>query len=231
VSGRSASTVRVLILGDSITQGRVGDRTWRYWLWKELQRRGADVDFVGPRTGEFDPDTEDKDDPSGYPDPAFDQDHAAQWGDSMALPAYDVRTLLTDHRPHLVINDEGYNDLAVLAESPAELARRMGAFVAEVRSVDERTDVVLGQLPHTWRTDVRLYNALLLDLADAVDRSSSRVVVARAPDDFTAEEDTYDGTHPSASGEVKIARQFAAALGTLPLPTAPDRSTPGESRE
>jgi len=217
VSGRSDSTVRVLILGDSITQGRVGDRTWRYWLWKELQRRGADVDFVGPRTGEFNPDTEDKDDPSGYPDPAFDQDHAAQWGDSMALPAYDVRTLLTDHRPHLVINDEGYNDLAVLAESPAELARRMGAFVAAVRSVDRRTDIVLGQLPHTWRSDVRLYNARLLDLADALDLPSSRVVVARAPDDFTADKDTYDGTHPSASGEVKIARQFAAALAELPL--------------
>jgi len=224
VSGRGDSTVRVLILGDSITQGRVGDRTWRYWLWKELQRRGADVDFVGPRTGEFNPDTGDQDDPSAYPDPEFDQDHAAQWGDSMAMPAYDVRTLLTDHRPHLVINDEGYNDLAVLAEAPTELVRWMDAFVAEVRSVDRRTDLVLGQLPQTWRSDVRLYNALLLDLADAVDLPSSRVVVARAPDDFTAAEDTYDGTHPSSSGEVKIAWQFAAALAELPLPTSSDRA-------
>ena len=70
-------------------------------------------------------------------------------------------------------------------------------------------------------------NALLLDLASAVDRRASRVVVARAPEDFTAADDTYDGTHPSASGEVKIAEQFAAALTGLWTSTAPDRASGG----
>jgi lysophospholipase L1-like esterase len=213
--GRPERPARVLILGDSVTQGRGGDRTWRYWLWKALQDAGAAVDFVGPRTGEYNPETDDLDDDSAYADPDFDQDHAAQWGDSMALPAYDVSALVTEHRPDVVVNDEGYNDLAVLAETPAEVVLRMQSFVAEVRAVDNGVDIVLGQLPHTWRTDIRVYNALLLDLVQAVDRPSSRVVVAPAPGDFVAEDDTYDGTHPSPSGEVKIARQFAAVLVDL----------------
>jgi len=83
--------------------------------------------------------------------------------------------------------------------------------------MDGGVDIVLGQLPHTWRTDVRLYNAMLLDLGGMADAPGSRVVVASAPRDFTADEDTYDGTHPSASGEVKIARQFATALAALPI--------------
>jgi lysophospholipase L1-like esterase len=217
VAGRHEPPTRVLILGDSLTQGRVGDRTWRYWLWKAVQEAGAAVDFVGPRTGEYNPDTEDLDDASHYPDPDFDRDHAAQWGDSIALPAYDASTLVADHRPDVVINAEGYNDLAVLAEPPVEVVHRMQAFVAQVRAVDGGVDIVLGQLPHVWRTDVRLYNALLLGLAGTADGPGSRVVVAQAPEDFTAEEDTYDGTHPSASGEVKIARQFATALAVLPI--------------
>src|SRR3954452_2181716 len=36
-AGRHEPPTRVLILGDSLTQGRVGDRTWRYWLWKAVQ--------------------------------------------------------------------------------------------------------------------------------------------------------------------------------------------------
>ena len=222
-----APTTRLLILGDSITQGKVGDRTWRYWLWKHLQHEGADVDFVGPRRGEFNPDTEDTDDPSGYPDPGFDQDHAAQWGDSMALPAYDAGRLVADHRPDVVINAEGYNDLAVLAEAPAELVRRMEQFVAQVRAVLPGVTVVLGQLPHTWRTDVRVYDALLRDLVAELDRPESRVVVALAPGDFTADEDTYDGTHPSPSGEVKIAAEFAAALAGLSLSASRPPDHPG----
>ncbi|MFF0204433.1 fibronectin type III domain-containing protein [Streptomyces sp. NPDC005017] len=47
---------RVMIVGDSITQGREGDFTWRYRLWQWLRSQKVAVDFVGPYSGTFTPD-------------------------------------------------------------------------------------------------------------------------------------------------------------------------------
>ena len=42
--------LRVLLVGDSVTQGSAGDSTWRYRLWKHLEATTAGpVDLVGPR--------------------------------------------------------------------------------------------------------------------------------------------------------------------------------------
>src|SRR3569623_1685870 len=49
-SASAAPTVRIMMAGDSITQGRNGDYTWRYRFDAELQRQGVtDVDLVGPK--------------------------------------------------------------------------------------------------------------------------------------------------------------------------------------
>lgn len=48
-----AGTVRIVPIGDSITQGTLQNDdglshpTYRYWLWQTLKSRGYDVDFVG----------------------------------------------------------------------------------------------------------------------------------------------------------------------------------------
>jgi lysophospholipase L1-like esterase len=47
---------RVMVVGDSITQGREGDFTWRYRLWQWLRSQKVAVDFVGPYSGTFTPD-------------------------------------------------------------------------------------------------------------------------------------------------------------------------------
>ena len=72
--------VRILIVGDSITQGSAGDWTWRYRLWQHLTEHGVSVDFVGPRDDLWDNVTS-QFGSQAYVDPAFDQDHAARWGD------------------------------------------------------------------------------------------------------------------------------------------------------
>ena len=44
---------KILIVGDSITQGHEGDHTWRYRLWQWLRSnvKSHDFTFVGPYTG------------------------------------------------------------------------------------------------------------------------------------------------------------------------------------
>ena len=220
---------RVLIIGDSVAQGAVGDRTWRYRLWKLLEERGVAVDFVGPRRGEFndrgtpDPGDDDFDDVTGYPDPEFDQDHAATWGGGMSHRGgdFDIASLLREFVPDVVVNADGYNDLTFWRLPPRGLVDLMAGFVADVRTARPRASIVIGQLPQQWVPGVAEYNALLLEVVAALDAPESRVVVAPAPDDFTEAVDTYDGTHPSPAGEVKIASQYAAALAELDLPRGP----------
>lgn len=45
----SGPVERIMVVGDSITQGSSGDYTWRYRLWRHLTDRGVRVDLVGPR--------------------------------------------------------------------------------------------------------------------------------------------------------------------------------------
>lgn len=216
------TSVRILIVGDSVTQGRAGDYTWRYWLWKRLQATGTSVDFVGPRRGEYNPasDPDDFEDAAHYPDPDFDQDHAARWGGSMSwrVGDFDINALVTEFAPDVVVNAEGYNDLTFWGQTPQQLVDRMREFVADVRRVRPRASIVIGQLPQRWVTGVDEYNALLLEMAASLDTPQSRVLAAPAPADFTEDVDTYDPAHPTALGEMKIAEQYAVALEQLCRP-------------
>lgn len=42
------SGMRVMIVGDSMTEGQQGDITWRYHMWTWFRDQGLTVDFVGP---------------------------------------------------------------------------------------------------------------------------------------------------------------------------------------
>src|SRR4051794_6230696 len=90
---QTSSPVRILILGDSVTQGSVGDWTWRYRLWQHFADAGVAVDFVGPSRDLFDRSTNTYV-PDGYLDPDFDQDHAARWGNALGFPAFSVDDLV-----------------------------------------------------------------------------------------------------------------------------------------
>jgi hypothetical protein len=55
IAPRQAVTARAtpsfMIVGDSISQGRNGDYTWRYRLWEWFNNNGVAVEFTGPYTG------------------------------------------------------------------------------------------------------------------------------------------------------------------------------------
>ncbi|WP_157515000.1 hypothetical protein [Nocardioides sp. J54] len=68
--------LRVMVVGDSISQGFGGDSTWRYWFWREARRQGVAIDFVGPDRG-FRTGYGTRYESSGL---HFDRDHAARGG-------------------------------------------------------------------------------------------------------------------------------------------------------
>jgi lysophospholipase L1-like esterase len=221
---------RILIIGDSVTQGRVGDYTWRYRLWKTLRANRVAVDLVGPHTGLYDVNGADPYDNPGYADPGFDQDHAARWGALMPyftdISGLTPVELVAAYQPDVVINDLGINDLTYTS-SPTQLIDAMQQFVADVRSVNPAATVILGQLTQTWHLNgsgepvVEEYNTMLDTLVAGLDQPGARVIAARRPADYVEYVDTYDPAHPNSAGEVKLAKQFSDVLLGLGLPTDP----------
>src|SRR5687767_12424317 len=67
----AASPVRIMPIGDSITEGSDGSVTYRRFLWLQLAAAGHRVDFVGTRSGV-------RDGVPKYTD--FDQDHDGHAG-------------------------------------------------------------------------------------------------------------------------------------------------------
>ena len=216
---------RIMLVGDSLTQGSSGDWTWRYRLWIHLRDAGANVDFVGPRDDLQDNATGDLGSHE-YPDPNFDQDHAARWGMAFADETPSIGELVDTYHPDVVVEGFGINDLVGFGESPSQLLQSARRFVEDARAADPGVDVVLMALPQLWLTGVGDYNAGLPALAAELSTDDSRVVVARADQPFVEDVDTYDPAHPSATGEVKIAAGVADALAGLGIGTAYPRPLP-----
>ncbi len=201
--------VRILLHGDSVTQGSAGDWTWRYRLWKHLVSSGEQVDLVGPRDDL-------RDGSATYADPAFDRDHAARWGMSGGALDRSVTSLMS-YAPDVIVDGLGINDLRTA--TPETAVARAVERVEQARAVDPGVDVVLWRLPQTWRPGVAAYDELVAQAVAALDTPQSRVVLADVATGFDRARDTYDTLHPSASGEVRIAAAVADALASLGVGT------------
>lgn len=220
--------VRILLLGDSVTQGSAGDWTWRYRLWRHFKTQGVAVDFVGPRAdlwdyvhgqpGSFD-----------YINPVFDSDHAARWGMSFTDQDYAIDQLVLDYDADVVVEMLGINDLVWQGATPEEVHDRASELVLRARSSNPEVDVVVARVAQHWVDRAPESNARLSDIPAELGTAESAVAVATTDVGFKSRPHTYDTVHPSASGEIRIAAAVADALATLgvgspyprPLPVVP----------
>jgi hypothetical protein len=229
VSQPGPDPVRVLLVGDSVTQGSAGDWTWRHRLWHHLVDDGTAVDFVGPRDDLFDNVTSTPGS-HAYADPAFDSDHASRWGMTFAGQDVPIGDLVEAYHPDVVVELLGINDLAWAGRSPTEVAAFARRFVEDARAADPTVAVVLGGLPQTWISGAQEYDAGLPALASELSAEGAPVVAASPEQPFVEGTDTYDAAHPTATGEIKIAAGIADALAVLgvgrpyprPLPVVPN---------
>lgn len=123
------------------------------------------------------------------------------------------------HRADVLLVSLGLIDLGFYtnAEQTAENVRR---FVEEARAAGPRVRmVVLPVIPNVRAVDdapfgaqVKLFNELLGKAVADLDEPRSPLLLASPPRSYDIHLDTYDGTHPNASGEHKIAAAFADAM-------------------
>lgn len=123
--------MRVMIVGDSMSQGQQGDFTWRYRISQWFSQNSISVDFVGPYHGTV---TSTQTDP-GPPTPPrldslgpapdsggsfdgpyahgadFDSDHFAAWGRAVHTDKSKIYDVLQDHPADMILFMLGFNDV------------------------------------------------------------------------------------------------------------------------
>lgn len=218
----AAAGPRILITGDSITQGATGEHTWRYFF-----AQGApQADYVGNKTGPFDRSTYDFDfqGADAYAVSGWDTAHASVYGGRMTNPDPDpglgqlpIETLTATYQPDVIISAWGINDLQ-WNQTPSTLGAAYSDWVTRARSQNPDVDLVISELPWTWWAEdgeAIEFNAMLDDFAAEHDTAASRVVIARMAESYTQDGDTRDGIHPTLAGEQKIARMMLTAYDRL----------------
>lgn len=222
-----AAAVRIMALGDSIT-GSPG--CWRALLWERLREAGhTDVDFVGTLP------------PQGC-GIAHDGDNEGHGGalvtnvaDQNQLPGW-----LSATRPDIVMMHFGTND--VWSNRPtATILAAYGKLVDQMRADNPDMKLLVAQIipmnPSTCGEcgqRVSALNAAIPGWAAAKTTARSPVVVVDQWTGFSTAADTYDGVHPNAAGDQKMAGRWFPALTALlgagpttsPTPTVSPTPTP-----
>ncbi|MFB9351334.1 GDSL-type esterase/lipase family protein [Streptomyces heliomycini] len=200
--------VRVMPLGDSIT-GSPG--CWRALLWNRLLDAGhTDIDFVGtlPAQG------------CGVAHDGDNEGHGGELVTNVAdrnlLPARLAATL-----PDIVVMHFGTNDVWSNV-SPDRILAAYTRLVGQMRESNPDMRVLVARIipmnPSTCAACAQRvvdFNARIPAWAAATSTDRSPVTVVDQWTGFDTATDTYDGVHPNAAGNEKIAARWFPALAAL----------------
>jgi hypothetical protein len=228
-SERRTPPLRVMLVGDSMTQGIPGSATYRYWLWREFRRQGVPVRFVGPRTdlATHDPAAE-----HAYEllDHGFERQlrHAALGGSGFRYHLPLIGDEVTTYRPDVVVLQLGFND--TWNHTPERIAADTQQLLDRTWAVDPAIRFVVGEIPPSAkpgrsqreRDDVAAAaNALVAATYAAEPRVAIAHHVTGPGRRWQPETDTFDFIHPSALGETLFAKRFAEAFVALGVLAGP----------
>jgi len=201
-----AQTIRIMPLGDSITESQTGFASYRYWLWNDLADFGYCVDFVGGETGV-----------NGTPlFPDFDQDHEGHSGFRADQVLNQINAWATAANPDVVMIHLGTNDLWQ-GQSAASTLDEIDQIIDELRAVKPRVVVLLAQLIPMAPANVIPFNISVPGFVASKTSAASPVLLVDQYTGFDHNTDTWDGVHPNQAGELKIAANWYAALEPLLL--------------
>ncbi|KAF5254019.1 hypothetical protein FANTH_1201 [Fusarium anthophilum] len=194
------STLRVMIVGDSMSQGREGDYTWRYRIWQFFKQNGIDVEMVEPYKGTVPPD------PPTAPSPP------ALYG--KPVPSSAPKT------------SGGYAadvDEAFLSNCN-HFSACVDAFVTNARASNPNVKIAMADVPQRsfiqGRNDLvkntEIYNKLLPDYISKWSTKQSPIHLVPLAENYDCQPSGCpagtDDLHPNAEGEFQIASIFSKTL-------------------
>jgi acyl-CoA thioesterase I len=221
-----AAPVRIVAIGDSITQGDYRYHTWRRPLWQSLTNAGFSVDFVGStnlhhistnQPGRLPPSLD------------FDLDHEGHWEFTADALAAALPGWLTNYPPpDIALLHAGTRD-CILNEPMTNTVLELKAIIDILRSRNPRIAILLAKIiPTTLQQNANVtnLNAQLDGLAASKITPASPVIIVDQYTGFNAGADTYDGIRPSFSGETKLAQKWFTTLRVVLQPPRLTRVEP-----
>jgi lysophospholipase L1-like esterase len=203
-TAESNGGVRVLPLGDSITDGTQTPGGYRIDLWQRLADGGYTADFVG----------------SQFNGPASLGDHDHEGHPGWRIDQIDANVVgwLNAYRPHTVLLHIGTNDILQnydLATAPD----RLSALIDRITTTAPDAEVFVAQItPLGWgdgEAAVNSFNAAIPGIVQSKVNAGKNVHLVDMHSTLTTA-DLEDGVHPTAAGYDKMAAVWYGALQSVP---------------
>ncbi len=219
-----AEPLRILCVGDSITQGGKRDRdefTYRLPLQRILHEAGIQSDFIGSQTRGLHPDAQWPEVTPGVP---FDPDHEGYYGHKTRQVVDKVMAAWTDAAPapdivliHLGTNDQQSDDYANTVKHP------LREFMTFLREKNPQVVILLGHLNFSDSPGAFRVMAELSELKAETNTPQSPVLTVPHFQGWHEnpghpETDTFDWAHPNPRGQKKMARAWFLAMKPFLIP-------------
>ncbi|HEY5749433.1 MAG TPA: GDSL-type esterase/lipase family protein [Chryseolinea sp.] len=211
--------VRIMPLGNSITQGNVSNMSYRYTLWKMLIDDNIAFDFVGSQSTNYQGNN------PGYADykgKTFDRDSEGHWGFRADELAAGLPVWLTGKMPDIALVHCGTNDMyqRQTVQSTADDIRNI---IHILRSVNPSIKILLAKIiPMSppapadavgIGVDILALNKQIQAISQEEDTQASPIYLVDQYSGFNVNTDLLvDGIHPNAKGENKMAKQWHEML-------------------
>jgi lysophospholipase L1-like esterase len=218
-SVRHLGSARIMIVGDSITEGSSGDYTWQYWLYKHLRADGVTARMVGPYHWLYNNVTRHEGSES-YANPGFEHANDANWGMTLFREKKAIGAKVAKYRPDYLLVILGLDDIYWYGIPQPTMAANLADFIAAARHARPDIRIVFGLIPPNihrqtnpvFAAKVATFNRSISATAAQLSTTSSPIAVAQDGAGINVAADLWDGTHPNANGEIKIAAAFADVL-------------------
>jgi lysophospholipase L1-like esterase len=209
-NAQSNGGVRVMPLGDSITDGFNVPGGYRIDLWQSLVNGGHTVDFVGSQ--------------SNGPGSLGDRDHEGHSGWRIDQIDANIVSWLQQFTPRTVLLHIGTNDMF---QNPGGASQRLSALIDRITATAPDTEVFVATIVPLPAADatVRAFNAAIPGIVQSKVDAGQRVHLVDMFSALTAA-DLADGVHPNAGGYAKMAAVWFDALQSVPGSLDPNPPTP-----
>ncbi|GMA16178.1 RICIN domain-containing protein [Deinococcus metallilatus] len=201
--------VRIMPLGDSITDGYNIPGGYRTGLFQKLSAAGLPFDFVGSLLNG----------PAALPD----RDHEGHSGWRIDEIAAQVNTWLDQQQPATTLLMIGTNDI-IQNRDPANAPKRLGALLDQMSARRPNMLILVATLPplaeagqNRW---VGQYNAALPEVVRSRAAQGQKVTLVDVNAALNVA-DLADGVHPNSTGYSKLANVWYQALRSTPGALSP----------
>lgn len=212
--------------GNSITQANDTHQSFRYPLWKKLIDAKIAFDFVGSMNTNFGGGTPSQPDYNGIP---FDKDHEGHWGWRADEILNGMGAWLTKYTPDMVLMHVGSND-CIQGQSTNTTVDEITQIIGKLRNDNPSVVIFISNLIPCFATGAQ---AKVDDLNKRIEPLANQLTTALSPIVFVDQStgisgsDLFDGIHPNAGGEEKMAQKWFNAISSYltKTPVVQERGT------